>query len=934
MTFKYGSKAMKQIRRVSCLLLVLAVLSMLLGTGFVAKGAYADEPMQPEGNDTSVGSAMGAQRLNPQGDPIFVWVGETQVTEANKDDVLNDGGSVKYDTATQTLTLTNANITTSSAFTSPLYGEVRAGILCNGGSGLTIKLAGDNIINSTDIGICASFDSDASGATLTIQGTGSLTATGMAKEGIYVWPGNIDIGGGTLNISATGKGDNPGPDLYGICAHTGTVTIAGGNVTSFGTGGGIAGFKGVKINGGTVTAQASSGDDCPISIIKGDSLGADEGIIIADTHEVTTPKYGRVTTDRKAIEYPNENYGGNYRMATGTVVVESKKLYNISIAETTGGTVTTDPQTAHHGDEVTVSAEPATGLKKLTVVDDSGKTVTVTDQSTFTMPADNVTAYAWFSDPTVTVDFGEGHESFVAKHYGNTAGFTVSGSTVTYTVEAGQTLADARDVILKNGGDMPYDIQPADRLDHGEYFMEENFALKTIDGYQDLSELREELVGYENRYASAAGTTFHALWEKPAGSVVATVVPLLCGTNVSAERAPVSSLVLMCSNPTVPVTLTDDSKAELDSPYLNNWLQTRDGEVSEFTAVGGTNYYASFELKAPFGYYLNKPGENVSVTNGTEVTVTDTSNPPSTECAHSVKVVVTVPAEHAWGDGVIDPKPTCTTTGTKTSKCTNCGETKTEDVDPLGHDWDVPTYVWADDNSSVTATRVCTRDETHTETETAKTTSSVTKEPTTTEPGERLYVATFENEAFETQTKTEEIPPTSAVEYLFASGDKSTWTKGSDTSATFTVKRSEDNDTAFAHFTSISVDNTQVSADQYTAESGSVVIGIKPAYLETLSTGDHTLTAEFDDGSASATFTVKAKDSSKSADDTKDGTSSGSTGGSTSGTAGSTSGTTGTATKTTQSSTATPKTADQSSAAPAALLAAAAVACLLARKRA
>ena len=76
----------------------------------------------------------------------------------------------------------------------------------------------------------------------------------------------------------------------------------------------------------------------------------------------------------------------------------------------------------------------------------------------------------------------------------------------------------------------------------------------------------------------------------------------------------------------------------------------------------------------------------------------------------------------------------------------------------LGHDWGEPTYVWAEDNSTVTATRVCANDPNHVETETVNTTYAVTTEPTYEAAGVGTYTAAFTNEAFETQTKEVEIP--------------------------------------------------------------------------------------------------------------------------------------------------------------------------------
>jgi len=74
--------------------------------------------------------------------------------------------------------------------------------------------------------------------------------------------------------------------------------------------------------------------------------------------------------------------------------------------------------------------------------------------------------------------------------------------------------------------------------------------------------------------------------------------------------------------------------------------------------------------------------------------------------------------------------------------------------------WNLPTYDWAEDNSTVTATRVSLIDASVTETETVNTTSEITKPAACEEPGEITYTASFENTAFEAQTKVVEIPAT------------------------------------------------------------------------------------------------------------------------------------------------------------------------------
>lgn len=120
--------------------------------------------------------------------------------------------------------------------------------------------------------------------------------------------------------------------------------------------------------------------------------------------------------------------------------------------------------------------------------------------------------------------------------------------------------------------------------------------------------------------------------------------------------------------------------------------------------------------------------------------------------------------EKVKAEVVVDPA-TCLEAG-KTSyvakfshKCFT-QQTKSGDaIDSLGHDWNEPEYVWAKqgDDWYCTAKRVCKRDASHVEEETVKATYEVTTPATVLKEGVGTYTATFENTAFETQTKTEPI---------------------------------------------------------------------------------------------------------------------------------------------------------------------------------
>ena len=114
---------------------------------------------------------------------------------------------------------------------------------------------------------------------------------------------------------------------------------------------------------------------------------------------------------------------------------------------------------------------------------------------------------------------------------------------------------------------------------------------------------------------------------------------------------------------------------------------------------------------------------------------------------------LTKPLGHDYRDTVI--APTCEEQGYTLYVCTRCGDELREDfTDALGHDWGAPTYTWAANNSTVTAARTCTRDNTHVESEKVNTAYTEPTPPSCTETGVGKYTATFQNAAFQTQTKT------------------------------------------------------------------------------------------------------------------------------------------------------------------------------------
>ena len=140
--------------------------------------------------------------------------------------------------------------------------------------------------------------------------------------------------------------------------------------------------------------------------------------------------------------------------------------------------------------------------------------------------------------------------------------------------------------------------------------------------------------------------------------------------------------------------------------------------------------------------------------------------------------------KHVW-----DKEPTVGEDGhAEDLTCTICHFVLHEYVD-VDNEWEDPIYEWAEDYSTCTATRY-RQNEDHSETETVETTSEVTLAPTLEAEGIMTYTAVFENPAFETQTKTVQIPKLTPFEDVKAGAyyyDAVLWavengiTKGTDT---------------------------------------------------------------------------------------------------------------------------------------------------------
>ena len=127
----------------------------------------------------------------------------------------------------------------------------------------------------------------------------------------------------------------------------------------------------------------------------------------------------------------------------------------------------------------------------------------------------------------------------------------------------------------------------------------------------------------------------------------------------------------------------------------------------------------------------------------------------------------------------------------------------------------------------------------------------VTKEPTEEADGEEARTCKHCD-----ATETRPIPKL-VVEYKFVAGDGSVYTQGSETPLAFVVKRSVNDAKTFSLAKAVLVDGAALTDAEATLTEGSLVITLKGSYLETLAAGEHTITAQFEDGEAEATFTVE-----------------------------------------------------------------------------
>ena len=259
-------------------------------------------------------------------------------------------GSVKVKKGTTGVTLILSGLTLSCSTTAPLS--------CNKTTETTLYLLGTNTL--TDKESLANEDSDdfegaaikvKSESTLTIQGTGSLTADGSAcKNGVkgasqaaitlesgtltvkaanngLASDGEVIVKGGTLNVTASNDGVKSEPDDDDTDSK-GQVTISGGSVTINAQGDGIQATNNVTISGGTFNITTFGGYS------NAKKLGTDDSAKGIKSSAGTVAISGGTFTLNTADDAIHSNgdvtlTGGTYNIKTGDDGIHAD--YNVTL---------------------------------------------------------------------------------------------------------------------------------------------------------------------------------------------------------------------------------------------------------------------------------------------------------------------------------------------------------------------------------------------------------------------------------------------------------------------------------------------------------------------------------------------------------------------------------------------------------------------------
>ena len=343
----------------------------------------ADEKTIVESDGTTIAKKVKiVHHVGPINYPV--WVGDTQVTSVNKDDILGDGGKAKYYPDSKTLVFDNPTISSYGLYGSNVYFKqdinIEGTLTITGGQfGIIDDGYKHNITINGDINVDVLNDAIAA-KDIEIKG-GKVNLNSQKSNAIIGQ--NITISGGYVNAATSST------TSYAIVsAGGGDIVISGGTVTATSA----SQYTINSLEGKVIIANGASRVEAKGT---GEAISADKGIEIGEVLDITTPADGVISSDGKFVAESDGTTPADHVVIERdpakfpvTVVITTWDKDNNCISEV-GGTVTGAPTVTKKGDTIEVTVTPKDGYEIVEISFGDGLISIQTGMSTkFTVPAD------------------------------------------------------------------------------------------------------------------------------------------------------------------------------------------------------------------------------------------------------------------------------------------------------------------------------------------------------------------------------------------------------------------------------------------------------------------------------------------------------------------------------------------------------------------